>query len=66
MPAQDASDVGPDQKYSEPVKKYDAAAGTYQSVIPSVPLEDLLPTAQLPKGADPSPFTMGPMTSGER
>lgn len=41
--------------------------GTYHDAVTSdMSTEGKLPTAQMPKGTDPSPFAMGPMSPSQR
>jgi len=62
----DVSDVGQGKSHSDVTEKYDSAAGKYQDKITPIATEERLPTTQMPKGADPSPFVLGPMSSGGR
>lgn len=67
MKDNDVSDVGQGMTHSEAVEKYDAEAGKYaDNVSPTTPADDRLTTAAMPKAADPSPFTLGPMSPGGR
>jgi hypothetical protein len=45
---------------------YDKKHGKYEDVVAKVPQKDLLQESQMPKGTDPSPFTVGPMTPSGR
>ena len=56
----DTSDVGHGKTHPEPVCKHDAEQGYYKDSITPVATEDRLPTAQMPKAPDPSPFVLGP------
>jgi hypothetical protein len=48
-------------------KAVQEAGGTYSdNVANDMNTESKLPTAQMPKGADPSPFAMGPMAPSQR
>jgi len=57
----DVNDVGQDKSHKDATEKYDAEHGTYKDGTDSVSVDDRLPTAQMPKGTDPSPFTLGPI-----
>ena len=59
-------DVGHGKKYSTPNEAKDASCGTYEDSVAKMPLEEKLPSAQMPKAPDPSPFKLGPMSSGGR
>ena len=48
---------------SDPVRNL---PGEYKDEALSIPQADLLQESSLPKGADPSPFKLGPMQSGGR
>ena len=45
---------------------HDETYGKYQEPVEAVPSEERFATAQMPKAPDPSPFQVGPMTSGGR
>ena len=62
----EAAEVGQDKPLKDFTERYDAECGTYKDNIVDVPVEDRLPTAQMPKAPDPSPFKVGPMSSGGR
>jgi len=64
--AEETSNVGQDKQFKDFTERYDSEVGTYKDNIVSVPTDDRLPTAQMPKAPDPSPFTLGPMSSGGR
>jgi hypothetical protein len=40
--------------------------GDYKDDVQGIPQADLTQESTLPKGSDPSPFKLGPLTSGER
>lgn len=40
--------------------------GTFKDAVTAVPEEQRLPTVNMPKAPDPSPFTLGTMTPGGR
>lgn len=48
---------------SDPVRNM---PGSYADDTAAIPEADKLQESQMPKGADPSPFKMGPLTTGER
>lgn len=48
---------------SDPVREM---AGEYKDDAAVIPEIDKLQESQMPKGPDPSPFSLGPMTSGGR
>lgn len=60
------NEVGQGRTHPDPTAAYDAAHGTYHDRVPDMPEDDRLPSGQMPKGPDPSPFVLGPMTSGGR
>lgn len=62
----DVSDVGQDKATHDATEKYDKKCGTYRSTIDTPEVEPRLPTVSMPKGPDPSPFSIGPLTGGER
>lgn len=66
MSMNDMSDVGQDKTHKEAVEKYDAEHGTYKESIDTVPTDDRLPTAQMPKAPESTPFVVGPLTPGGR
>jgi len=43
-------------KQTEAVNEYDKNYGTYKDDIDAVPTDERLPTQQMPKAPDPSPF----------
>jgi hypothetical protein len=45
---------------------YDAAHGVYSDAVEKMAEDDKLPTGQMPKAPDPSPFTLGPLSPGGR
>ena len=45
---------------------YDANYGEYKNPVEAVPVDERLPTAQMPKASDPDPFKLGGMSSGGR
>lgn len=63
---EEARDVGQGKKFNDFTERYDSEVGTYADNIAPVPTDDRLPTAQMPKAPDPSPFTLGPMAPGGR
>jgi hypothetical protein len=60
----DVSNVGVTSTYKEAVEAYDAKHGKYEDTVAKVPTDELLPLKEVPKGPDPSPFTLGPMSGG--
>ena len=44
----------------------DSYDGKYKDAVESLPEDVRLPTGQMPKAPDPSPFTLGPLQSGGR
>lgn len=44
----------------------DAYGQPYKDNVEAMPMEQKLPLQQMPKGADPSPFKLGPMSPGGR
>jgi hypothetical protein len=48
---------------SDPVR---SMPGTYVDDAVAIPEADKIQESQMPKGKDPSPFKMGPVTGGER
>ena len=62
----DVNDVGQGKTHNEVVQKYDSEHGKYADAVEKVPQPDLLQENQMPKGPDPSPFTLGPLTPGGR
>lgn len=48
---------------SDPVRNM---PGEYRDDAEGIPEADKLQESQMPKGADPSPFTLGPMAPGGR
>jgi len=48
------------------VTKYDRENGSYKDEVVAIPEEQRLPTVNMPKAPDPSPFTLGSMTPGGR
>jgi len=62
----DTNDVGQDRAYKDAVEKHDSQQGTYKDATKDVPTEQRLPTSEMPKGTDPDPFKVGPMTGGAR
>jgi hypothetical protein len=66
MLSEEAADVGQDKTNKDFTQKYDSAHGTYKDPIEQVAVEERLPTVSMPKGPDPDPFVIGPMTGGER
>ena len=62
----DLGDVGQDATYKDPTKKYDAQHGTYMNPVEKIPDADKWQESQMPKGPDPSPFKLGPLSSGGR
>lgn len=50
--------VGGGRKYSTPIEAYDGAAGKYHCDFESMPLEELLPLKEMPRGPDKQPFTV--------
>lgn len=63
---EEAKDVGQDKPLKDFTERYDAEVGTYKDNIVTVPVDDRLPTAQMPKAPDPDPFKLGGMSSGGR
>jgi hypothetical protein len=60
------SNVGQGKATPEPVDAYDQAHGKYEGNVPRTGNEDPnLPTDAMPKGPDPSPFSLGPMGGGK-
>lgn len=53
-------------KQKEAVDAYDANYGKYADKIDTVPVDDKLATAQMPKAPDPAPFVVGPQSTGGR
>ena len=53
------SDVGADKPVKDVNDSYDKRYGTYKDAIQDTPVEERLPTANMPKAPDPSPFTLG-------
>jgi hypothetical protein len=64
--ASDAAGVGQAGTVNDFVQKYDATHGKYVDTAAAGTPEGRLPTVSFPKAPDPSPFSIGPMTSGER
>lgn len=64
--ATEAADVGQDRGSKDFTEKYDKGHGTYRDGVDSPSPETRLPTVSMPKGPDPSPFSIGPLTGGER
>jgi hypothetical protein len=58
--------TGLDKPLKEAVEQHDKTYGTYKDNITPVPTDDRLPTANMPKAPDPSPFALGPMAGGGR
>jgi hypothetical protein len=48
---------------SDPIRKL---PGEYRDDVESIPEADRTQESSLPKGKDPSPFRVGPMSSGGR
>jgi len=48
------------------VQEYDKQHGVYKEPDPAKEGTPLLPTSQMPKAPDPSPFKMGPLAPGQR
>lgn len=55
----DADQIGQDRTFKDAVEADKAANGTYEDKVTSVEPEQRLPTTQMPKAPDPSPFTLG-------
>lgn len=51
---------------AEPSDPVTNMPGTYKDDVESMSQEERSLNATLPKGADPSPFKLGPMSSGGR
>jgi len=63
----DPKSIGQAETYKDATDAYDAGYGSYEANVPRTGDEEsLLPTTQLPKGKDPSPFVLGPMATGGR
>jgi hypothetical protein len=53
--------TGQEKPVKDATEQYDKNYGTYKDAVDAVPTDDRLPTANLPKAPDPSPFTLGPL-----
>jgi len=62
----DPNNVGLERTYKDATEGHDAEHGTYKDSADDMPVEQRLPTADMPKAPDPSPFKVGPMTTGGR
>lgn len=62
----DYNEIGVGKKYATLEDALRAKKGTYSDAAASIPQDDRLPINQMPKGRDPMPFSLGPMSSGER
>lgn len=61
----DLSKVGQGQPQSEPVDAHDAMHGEYADPVEPVRQAGKhLQETQMPKGVDPTPFALGPITRG--
>jgi len=58
--------VGVDKTSKSVPEEYDKIYGTSHDPVEDVPTDDKLPTANMPKAPDPSPFTLGPVSPGGR
>jgi hypothetical protein len=58
----DINNVGAGKGHEDVVSAYDAEHGKYvDNVPPSTSPEERLPTVNMPKAPDPSPFSIGPL-----
>lgn len=48
------------------VEDYDSKHGSYKDTIHELPEDTKLPTGQMPKAPDPTPFKLGSMAPGTR
>jgi hypothetical protein len=62
----DVSNVGQERTYKDATEVYDAGCGKHKDNVGDGPIEDRLPTVSMPKAPDPSPFSIGPLTTGQR
>lgn len=62
----DTNEVGVGKKYATVADAAAAKKGMYNDAAASLSVEERLPMNQMPKGRDPMPFNLGPMSSGER
>ena len=58
----DPSKVGQDRAYQDVVDEYDASKGKYSDACEDIPEDTKLPTGNMPMGAEPTPFSLGPTT----
>lgn len=56
----DPNQVGQDRQHQDAVDAHKADHGTYTETVDTTPTEQRLPTQQMPKAPDPSPFNLGP------
>ena len=62
----DLKKVGSSQQASV-TSVFDSTYGIYKDAVDAEPIEGArLPTDQMPKATDPSPFSLGPMAAGDR
>lgn len=54
--------VGPDKPSKDVTDEHDKTYGKYGDKTKEVPVDDRLPTANMPKAPDPTPFSLGPLT----
>lgn len=62
----DSNEIGVGKKYATVEEAMRAKKGVYSDAANSIPMDERLPMNQMPKGRDPMPFSLGPMSSGER
>ncbi len=62
----DPKTIGQDRTYKDATEAYDADKGKYAENVSNVPTESRLPTVNMPKAPDPSPFNLGPTAPGGR
>lgn len=62
----DASQIGQDKPTKTVTEQYDKEHGTYVDTVSKVPMADRSLQNSMPTGADPNPFTLGPLTGGGR
>jgi len=57
----DIKQVGQGRQYTDAVTADEAERGKYHDGASEKPEAERLPSGQLPKAPDPSPFTLGPL-----
>lgn len=58
---ENATSVGQERQHNDATQQYDAEHGSHADNVEGMSQDDKLPTGELPKAPDPSPFRIGPM-----